>query len=202
MTHRFGRYGKKEARRYSGFSGRPGLLPQDHGAWKNADNGFARYETQSKLTMCEENFSQVACPSPWGPYGPERPQSDSRDPAGYNTSLFRDHGDVARALNLLGYDSPDGDAMLRQFQRHWNSVVNKLSMNPTRYKHIPFAKLPTGNLRVDGIIGPDSLNAIETAIINQRTDSQLSWYNIVMMMKHDQGSGYGRRKVYNAAEGQ
>lgn len=202
MTYRHGRHGKKEGRRYAGFSGRPGLLPQGHGAWKNADNGFARYETQSKLTMCEENFSEVACPSPWGPYGPERPQSDSRDPAGYNTRLFRDHADVGRALRLLGYDSPDGNAMLRKFQRHWNGVVNKLRTNPIRYKHIPFVKIPTGNLRVDGLIGANSLNAIETAIINQRTDSQLSWYNIVMMIKHDQGNGYGRRKVYNAAEGQ
>lgn len=202
MTHRFGRHGRKEGRRYAGFSGRPSMLPNDHGAWKNADNGFARYETQSKLTMCEENFSEVACPSPWGPYGPERPHSDSRDPAGYNTRIFRNEEDVGRALNLLGYNSPDGNAMLRDFQRHWNGVVTKLNYNPTRYQSIPFVKMPSGMLRVDGLIGADSLNAIETAIINQRTSHELSWYNIVMAMKNDHSNGLGRRKVYNAAEGQ
>lgn len=201
MTYRFGRHGKKEGRRYSGFSGRPGLLPQDHGAWKNADNGYARYETQSKLTMCEENFSEIACPSPRAPYGPERPVNSSRDQQGYNTRLFRSEDDVARALLFLGYSHPDGDAMIRQFQRHWNGVVSRIALVPTRYKHINFAIMPSGNLRVDGLIGPNTLNALEVAMINQRTDPKLAWYDVVQMINQDKSLGYGRKHKYNAAQG-
>lgn len=201
MTRRVGRHGRKEGRRFSGFSGRPSMLPQDHGAWKNADNGYARYETQSKLTMCEVNGAQVAAPSPWGPYGPEWPPNISDDPAGYNTKLFRDEGDVAKALLYIGYLSEDGNAMIRRFQRHWNGVISQIASVPDRYSSINFAVIPQGNVIVDGLIGPQTLNALEAAIINQRMVPELSWNNVVQMTKGDTSNGYGRQHKYNAAQG-
>lgn len=201
MTHRFGRHGKKEGRRFGGFSGRPDLLPQDHGAWKNADNGYARYETQSKLTMCEVNGSEVACPTPWGAYGPEWPPNVSGDPQGYNTKLFRSEDDVAKALLFIGYKHTDGNAMIRRFQRHWNGVISHIAHVPDRYKTVNFVVMPQGNVIVDGLIGPQTLNALEIAILNQREVPALSWHNVVELTKNDKSMGYGRRHKYNAAQG-
>jgi len=141
-----------------------------------------------------------SCPGEKGPQSPPRPPNISGDPAGYNTRTFRDEDDVGHALQYLGYQSPDGNAMIRRFQRHWNLVISRLAIVPDRYRNIQFAHIPQGNLRVDGKIGPHTLNALEIAMVNQRTSPQLGWPNVIEMVI-TAGNGYGKQRLYNAAQG-
>ncbi len=178
--------------------GRPGLLPGNHGEWKN-ESCYAQGSKNWKpdiLTIGDAHN----CPSDKGPQSPFRPPNISADPSGYNTKFFRDEGSVARALQYLGYRSHDGNAMIRRFQRHWNLVISRLASVPARYRNISFPHIPQGNLQVDGEIGPHTLNALETAVVNQRMMPQLAWPNIIEMVT-TAGSGYGKERLYNAAQG-
>lgn len=178
--------------------GRPGLLPGNHGGWKN-ESCYSRGSKGWKpdiLTLGDAH----ACPGEKGPQSPPRPPNISGDPAGYNTQMFRNENDVGMALQYLGYRSPDGNAMLRKFQQHWNLVISRIAYVPDRYRNIPFPHVPQGNLRVDGDIGPHSLNALEIAIVNQRLNEQLAWPNVIEMVIMA-GNGYGRERLYNAAQG-
>lgn len=178
--------------------GRPALLPGHHGGWKN-ESSYARSSKGWKpdiLTLGDAHN----CPGEKGPQSPPRPPNISGDPLGYNSYLFRSEPDVAQSLQYLGYKSPDGNAMIRSFQRHWNLVISRLALSPDRYRDIQFPRQPQGNLQVDGEIGPNTLNAIEVAMINQRLSSDLAWPNVVEMVL-TAGSGYGRTRIYNAAQG-
>lgn len=139
------------------------------------------------------------CPGEKGPQSPFRPPNTSGDSYGYNTKLFRDEDSVGEALNYIGYRSPDGNAMLRDFQRHWNAVISALALSPMRFANMMFKILPEGNLQVDGDIGPNVLNALEAASINQKF-SNLRWPDIVEITTTSD-NGYGRTRLYNAAEG-
>ena len=178
--------------------GRPGDLPGNHGAWKN-DSCFSQGSKGWKPDIMSLGDAHT-CPGEKGPQGPPRPPNISGDQAGYNTRSFRDEEDVGKALQYLGYQSPDGNAMIRQFQRHWNLVISRIAMVPDRYREIQFIHIPQGNLRVDGQIGPHTLNALEIAIVNQRTTPRLGWPNIIEMVI-TAGTGYGKEHLYNAAQG-
>lgn len=178
--------------------GRPGLLPGNHGGWKNRScysQGSKNWKPDIMSLGDAHN-----CPGEKGPQSPPRPPNISADRGGYNTRTFRDEADVAHALQYLGYRSPDGSAMIRRFQRHWNLVISRIAMVPDRYREIQFVHIPQGNLRVDGKIGPNTLNAIEIAMINQRTAPQLGWPNVIELVI-TAGSGYGKERLYNAAQG-
>lgn len=177
--------------------GRPGLLPRDHGSWKN-DSCFSPGSRGWKPDIMSIGDAHT-CPGEKGPQSPFRPPNVSEDPDGYNTRLFRDEESVGKALQYIGYSSPDGNAMLRSFQRNWNSVISALAISPTTFSDLVFTILPQGNVRVDGDIGPHVLNALEVAVINQRL-SNLRWPDIVQLTTTSD-NGYGRQRRYNAAEG-
>src|SRR5690606_16003045 len=142
--------------------GRPGILPGDHGGWKN-DSCYSRVSKGWKPDILSIGTAH-SCPSEKGPQSPPRPPNVSGDLVGYNTHVFRDENDVAAALQYLGYRSPDGNAMIRQFQQDWNLVISRIAYVPDRYRNVPFVYVPQGNLQVDGDIGPHTLNAIEVAM--------------------------------------
>lgn len=177
--------------------GRPGLLPDNHGGWKN-ESCYSRGSKSWKPDIKTLHTSHI-CPGEKGPQSPYRPPNVSQDAAGYNSRLFRDENDVGHALKYLGYDSPDGNAMLRSFQRHWNRVSSQLALDPGKYTNLMFVFLPKGNLKQDGEIGPHSLNALEVAIANQRA-TNMSWSDLVCVTSSHE-SGYGRERLYNAAQG-
>jgi len=115
--------------------------------------------------------------------------------------MFRDEENVAQALAFLGYGGGDGARMLRRFQRHWNRVSLKISGSPGDYQDIPFPLFPQGILKVDGDIGPHTLNALEIAIVNQRESADwLAWEAVIALVKIV-GNGRGKQKLYNAAQG-
>lgn len=179
--------------------GRPGDLPGDHGGWKN-ESCYSRGSKGWKPDIMTLGDAHI-CPGEKGPQSPYRPPNVSGNSARYNTKLFRSEGDVAAALNYIGYQSPDGNAMLRRFQRDWNFVSNRIAMSPMLYADITFAYLPQGIVKQDGEIGPQSLNALEVAVVNQRM-ADLPWHELVMAMRREgPRSGYGRQKMYNAAQG-
>jgi len=177
--------------------GRPGLLPGDHGGWKN-ESCYSRGSKGWKPDILSLGDAHN-CPGQKGPQSPYRPPNISGNSASYNTRLFRNENDVGEALLFLGYNSPDGNAMLRRFQGDWNRVVARLASSPRRYENIVFAYLPQGDLQTDGAIGPNSLNALEIAIANQQ-QAKLPWVEVVKMVTIP-GNGYGRQKRYNAAQG-
>src|SRR5690606_7725179 len=95
--------------------GRPGLLKgSDHGSWKN-ESCYAQGSKGKPDIMSLGDAHN--CPGEKGPQSPPRPPNLSSDPAGYNTLAFQSEDDVALALQYLGYQSPDGNAMVRRFQR-------------------------------------------------------------------------------------
>lgn len=189
MTYRF-------ARRYSGFSGRPSMVAHGHNAWaSNPDSCFSRVSRDWKPEYTTLHQSH-ACPNPWGPQSSARPPNISDDPAGYNTKLWRDNNDVVNALHLLGYQGQI-DVMLQQFQANWNRVASNVMTNVERFGDISFKHVPAGLVIVDGKPGPQSLNALEIALENQRWSEDLAWPRMLEMVR---GSGYGRKKVYNAAQ--
>jgi hypothetical protein len=73
-------------------------------------------------------------------------------------------------------------------------------MVPDRYRSISFPHIPTGNLQVDGDIGPNTLNALEISMVNQRTSPKLAWPCVIEMVTIA-GTGYGKQHLYNAAQG-
>jgi len=187
----------RAARRYGGFSGRPSMVARGHNAWaSNPDNCFSRNSRDWKPEYTTLHQSH-ACPNPWGQQSPMRPHNVSGDPAGYNTSLWRNNTDVINALNLLGYWNGDPSAMFREFQANWNYVASNIMANNERFGSIVFKYVPVGTVIVDGRPGPQSLNALEIALENQRWSEDLSWPRVIEMMR---GSGYGRKKIYNAAQ--
>lgn len=85
-----------------------------------------------------------------------RPPNISKDPQGYNTKLFPNSRAVRKALRHLGYkvsltNTPPPKVIVRQFQKHYNHCAIKR-----------FHKW--GSLKVDGIAGRNTLNAIEIAM--------------------------------------
>ncbi len=178
--------------------GRPGDLPGDHGAWQN-ESCFSQGSKAWKPDILTLTAAH-SCPGEKGPQSPSRPPNISGGPGGYNSQLFGDESDVARALQYLGYLSPDGNAMIRRFQRHWNLVISRIALVPDRYRSISFPHVPEGNLQVDGDIGPNTLNALEIAMVNQRMSPKLAWPCVIEMVT-TAGNGYGKQHLYNAAEG-
>lgn len=179
--------------------GRPGLLSGDHGSWKN-NSCFSRGSKGWKPDIMSLGDAHN-CPGEKGPQSPFRPPNISKGENGYNARMFRGEDDVGRALNYLGYDSPDGNAMLRSFQRDWNFVSGQLSNSPALYAGLTFSYLPQGILQQDGDIGPNSLNALEVAIVNQRM-ANIPWHELVTAMRNQAGNnGHGRQRLYNAAQG-
>ena len=196
MTIRTGRLGKNGSRRFAGFSGRASQVPVGHGSWRD-DGCYSRVSKGWKPEI-ETLGNANACPNPWGPYGPERPPNISGDPVGYNTKLWPDYDAVGEALLAIGYRDRDGNTMTRQFQTAWNGVVSGLASSPDRFSENDFAVVPRGLVKVDGAPGPQTLNALEIALANQQRG--LDWVRIIQIVK-TAGSGYGREKLYNAAQG-
>ena len=179
--------------------GRPGILSGDHGAWRN-ESCFSRGSKGWKPDILTLGDSHN-CPGWKGPMSPFRPPNVSQGEHGYNSKMFRNESDVGRGLLYLGYSSPDGNAMLRAFQSDWNLVSTAIAMSPDRYGGIEFAILPQGNLQQDGDIGPNTLNALEVAMGNQRL-AGVRWHDLVEMMRGDaHRTKYGRQKRYNAIHG-
>ena len=174
--------------------GRPGLLDGNHGSWKN-ESCFSRNSMGWKPDIMTLGTAH-SCPGTKGPLGPTRPPNVSGERRGYNERMFPAEEDVARGLMYLGYKSEHGNSMLRAFQADWNIVSTKLAVNAGRYANIDFIHVPQGILSTDGMIGPQSLRALEVAVTNQRASNQ-AWSSLVELMRNST-SGYGRNKAYNA----
>ena len=175
--------------------GRPADLPTDHGSWR--DQSCIARNTKGWKPEITTLAAAHSCPGIKGPLGMTRPPNTSgSSPNGYNENIFRDEKDVANALMYCGYRSSYGNSMLRAFQADWNRVSASLSVNRERYKNIPLVHVPTGNLKTDGMIGPQSLRALEVALVNQRS-GQVSWCGLIDLISRG-ASGFGRGKVYNA----
>ena len=165
--------------RYAGWSGRPSLVEEGHGQWIN-EGCFSKGSKGWKPDIRTLQQAHLR-PVPWGPLGSEPPPDISRDPAGYNTSLWPDEDAVARALVYLEYKGSNGRGLLRSFQSEWNYVVQRVAGDPS-FKGIDWARVPVGNLVADGNIGPRTLNALEIAAMNQ--DNGVSWKGLVHSAKN------------------
>lgn len=178
--------------------GRPGSISGDHGSWKN-ESCYSKGSKGWKPTIMSIGTAHI-CPGTKGPQSPFRPPNISSDAAGYNSSIFRNEADAGEALGQIGYSGTDPISMVKSFQRNWNRVTSKLAMMPDCFRTVRFPFLPQGTLTVDGTIGPNTLNALEVALSNQSLSPDLFWPEIVAM-SYAVGSGYGKRRIYNAAEG-
>ena len=187
MTRRFDKKASKDGRRFSGFSGRPSLVPDGHGAWKNADNGYSRNMTQNKLGMCERDRSPIAAyDSPESFYDPR--------PIGLNPQIVLTDKDASLSLYNIGYHY-DLLTSLLKFQADWNFAVRYIYSNHSLGEAFD---LPVqGKLNTIGILDYDTARAIETAVHNQEA-SGVRWHDAVHEISTRTDS---RTKVYNAAEG-
>jgi len=179
--------------------GRPETLPKGRGAWKNY-SCFSKGSKGWKPTIMSLTLAHSR-PGEKGPLSPFRPPNISGDDAGYNTSVFRNESDVLHALDQIGYHGSRGPVMLNNFQQDWNSVTSRISMTPDCFRSVRFPFLPSGSLKVDGVIGPNTLNAIEVALSNQNLTKDLFWPEVVSMASF-KNKIYGKDRVYNAIEGE
>lgn len=178
--------------RYAGWSGRPNMVEEGHGEWKN-ESCFSRNSSGWKPDIRTLQQAHLR-PVPWGPLGSTPPPDVSRNPDGYNTALWPDEDAVGRALVYLGYQGVNGRGLLRSFQSEWNRVVQHVAADPS-FKGIDWARVPVGNLVADGNIGPRSLNALEIAVMNQ--DNGVSWRGLVHTTKNPTRTE-GRCHIYSA----
>lgn len=92
------------------------------------------------------------------------PPNISKDKKGYNRKLFPTARAVRRALRRLGYkvmltNTAAPAMVVRQFQRHYN--------------HCSIKRFPKwGSLKVDGVAGKHTLNAIEIALTWSRKSAR------------------------------
>lgn len=93
------------------------------------------------------------------------PPNISKDKKGYNRKLFSNYRAVRRVMQRLGYKvtmtNTKAPAMVvRQFQRHYN--------------HCSIKRFPKwGSLKVDGVAGRHTLNALEIALTWARKRSKV-----------------------------
>jgi len=185
----------KKGRRYAGFSGRPSEIDRinpDHGEWAN-ESGFSRNSKGWKPDIRTLQQAHIA-PVPWGPLGSAPPPNVSHDEAGYNQKMFPDEAAVGRALMYIGYRGTNGRGLLKDFQAEWNQLVQRIALD-SPFQAIQWARVPVGNLVVDGNIGPRTLNALEIAVMNQQAG--ISWLGLLEVGK-DPRQTQGRRHIYSA----
>jgi hypothetical protein len=183
---------KQMRRRYGGFSGRPGDLPPAGNEWQST-SCFSRNSKGWLPEMKSLQQGRLRAVR-WGRVGMENPQSMSGEEAGFNTQMWQGDENVADALSFLGYEGRDGSALLRQFQSDWNRVSQRVGIHP-RFKAIHWKQPPTGNLIVDGRVGPLTLNALEIAIFNQDV---VPWRSVVAAASNPDDLRLGRKHLYSA----
>lgn len=178
-----------DGHRFSGFSGRPGELPDDHGDWKNyGPLASARDGWKPPMTSLQQGG---ICSVPWGNLGIENPANISGDTAGYNTRLWQNQPhDHIMALEELGYEGSE-EEMLFGFQSDWNRISQAIANNEGM-KELDWTRLIYGNLTADGRIGPNTLNGLEIALVNQKNG--LVWAHLVQMAHHPVKQEYGGRR--------
>lgn len=185
---------KQVRRRYGGFSGRPSVLPPAGNEWRST-SCFSRNSKGWLPEMKSLQQGALCGPQqPWGRLGLEDPEDLSGNEAGYNTDMWQDYENVAQALSFLGYEGPNGNDLIRAFQRDYNRVSNRVALYP-RFRAIAWKRAPTGNLVVDGDPGPKTLNALELVIANQDV---VSWRNVVIAANDPSATRLGRKHIYSA----
>lgn len=173
-----------EGRRFAGFSGRPNEIPQGTFTTKSC---YSRNSKGWKPAMTSLHQGAL-CKPPWGRLGMENVPNISGDPEGYDTHRFRNDGDILKALRFLGYRDD-----LSSFQSDWNWVSQSMA-TWIGLSRIPWIRMPKGNLIVDSDPGPWTLNALSTAIENQK--GGINWQEVVEIAKAP--NRLGREKLYSA----
>lgn len=195
--------GEVGARRFSGFSGRPSVvMSQIEGTMEYLDGrnrGFRPNSPGPNIHTLHQANLEV---SPWGRVGHARPPNITGNPNGYNTRLFSNPDDVARAMAELGYYWKVDDKFLfskaaKRFQSDYNFVVNQLP-SYENLQRIKWIRAPRGNVVADGLVGPVTMNALEIALVNQR--GGISWEQVVLISKEINRTG-AREHLYNAIKG-
>ncbi len=187
--------GRKEVRRkYGGFSGRPQEIGDsdeqlDQSCFSRNSKGW-----KPEITTLHQSHLMAVH---WGPLGLRDPPNISANEKGFNTSMWQSYDNVADALRYLGYHGRDGVAMLRAFQRDWNAVSSRAGTHP-KFQNLDWKVMPSGNLAVDGEVGPRVLNALEIAIANSNI---ISWQQVVLEAHAPDTLSLGRKKLFNAIEG-
>jgi len=92
-----------------------------------------------------------------------KPLNTTRDPKGFNSKIFKDDRSIRRAFIILGYSVNHSSlkvpkSSVLKFQKDYNIASQKNSS--------------MGALKADGVIGKDTLNALEVAIRISKKNSQ------------------------------
>jgi hypothetical protein len=191
------------ARRYAGFSGSPAEL---EGAREYRDYIASRntcYSRNSKgwkpdiRTLHQARLAR----SSWGPLGFQNPPNVSGSQEGFNPTLFMGEDDVADALMELGYCMQDDRGfelshVIRSFQSDYNRVSNMLK-GDCREQDIQWVRIPKGNIVADGFAGPQTFNALEIALLNER--GGLPWEQAVLIVEEN-GHCEARERICTARE--
>lgn len=131
--------------------------------------------------MARRARSSKKSPTP-KPAAKGSPPNTSGDPKGYNTKLFPNHRSVRRALRRLGYrvnlanaKAPSG--IVRRFQKGYN--ICSIKRHPA-----------WGILKIDGVPGVHTLNALEIALnfslkhsAKKGTTSHEFWQNLCQKLR-------------------
>ncbi len=105
--------------------------------------------------------------------GVTRPPNVSSDPDGYNTEVFPNPLAVRSALKLMGYDiAINNDPIGSKDQQHPAALAFQAHYNQASSMGFHGAK---GELKMDGWMGADSLNAIEIIFIYSNGPGEDEW---------------------------
>jgi len=109
--------------------------------------------------------------------------------------------DVADALTELGYCMQDDRGfelshVIRSFQSDYNKVSNMLK-GDCREQDIQWVRIPKGNVVADGFAGPQTFNALEIALLNER--GGLPWEQAVLIVEEN-GHCEARERICTARE--
>ena len=160
------------------------------GIYKLGDR-FGWWNRGGGLIIDDEPLPPDAPPQPSGGGSKRaqgRPPNISGDPAGYNTTQFPGPGPIRLAMLSQGYKvsandrplNPDDESNphVMKLQSDWNKVIRGLdsgrvklpkgASQPKLFKHFK------GILKVDGIPGKNTLNALEIILTNY-TKNALFW---------------------------
>lgn len=117
-----------------------------------------------------------------------KPPNITNDPAGYNTELWPRPAPIRLAMLSQGYSvrasekplSPDDTphAQVTQLQADWNKVIRGIDRGkvklPSKVSKPKLLKHYRGLLVVDGLVGKNTLNALEVIMTNY-TENAVFW---------------------------
>jgi hypothetical protein len=109
------------------------------------------------------------------------PPNLSGDPKGYNATMFGTPGAVRSAFETLGYSTPNVANLgpsTRSFQADYTAVSRGFTLGKLSLPNAPaVSALVRGQLEVDGDPGPNTLRALEIALLIKQSGAL--WYPLV-----------------------